>query len=109
MRFPVEIQMIAGEEKSVVEEQNAVALRVAGGRNCHKAGTQLGWFIAVKNDFRTGLRGKLIPMDNASAAEILGKALCVGYVVPVGQKDVGDAAKLLETFDQRPDELRGVD
>src|SRR6476620_4444281 len=48
-------------------------------------------------------------MNDASAAEMLGKALGVSHVVPMSQEDVGDAAKGLQTFNQGPDEFGRID
>ena len=93
---PVPIQVVAGEEEAVLKEQDAVALRVARRRDGEKAGSQLPRPLAFEDDFRTGLRRQLVSMDDAPAAEMLGVALGIGHVVPVGQEDVGDAAKSLQ-------------
>src|SRR5262245_13085803 len=48
-------------------------------------------------------------MDDAAAAKMLGVALGIGYVVPVRQEDVADAAQRLKLLYQRGHELGRVD
>ena len=85
--------MVAGEKEAVLEEQDAVPLRVAWRGDGEKTWSQLPRPFAIEDDFRTWLRRQFVPMDDAATAKMLGVALGVGHVVSVRQEDVGDAAQ----------------
>ncbi len=74
MPVAVPIQVVPGEEEAVLEQQYAVPLRVAGRRHGEEVGGQLPRSVAVENDFRTGLRRQLVPVDDAPALEVFGEA-----------------------------------
>jgi hypothetical protein len=97
---PVPIQVIAREEKTVLKEQNAVTLRVAGRRYRQKTRSQLPRPIAFEDDFGTRLRRQLVTVDDAAALEMFCETLGIGHVVSMGQKDVGDAAQRLKLLHQ---------
>ena len=88
--------MVAGEQEAVLEEQDAVARRVARRRDGEEVGGQLPRPLAVEDHFRTGLRRQFVAVDDAAARKVLGVPLGVGHVVAVRQEDVGDAAQRLE-------------
>src|SRR5437660_1068964 len=77
----VPIQVISREEKTVPEEQDAVALGVARRQDSKKVRSQLPRPSAIKDDFRTGLRRQLLSMNDAPTLEMFGIALGVGHVV----------------------------
>ena len=109
LRVPVPIQVVAGEEEALLVEQNAVALRVPRRGDGEEIWSQLPRPLPVENDFRTGLRRQLLPMNDAAAAKMLGVAPGIGHVVPVRQEDVGDAAQRLKLLHERRYELGRVD
>ena len=88
---PAPPEMVAGEKESVLEEQDAVALRVAWRGDGKKTGSQFPRPLAFEDDFRTWLRRQFVSMDDAATAKMLGVALGIGHVVPVRQEDVSDA------------------
>jgi membrane-bound serine protease (ClpP class) len=72
---PIPIQVVASEEKSVLEQQDAVALRMPRRRNGQETGSQFPRLNAIKDDLRTRLRQQFIPVNDASALEMLSVAL----------------------------------
>jgi hypothetical protein len=81
LRISVPIQVVAGEEEALLEEQNTVSLGVARRRDGDKARCQHPRPLAIENDFGTWLRRQLLPMNDAPAMEMLGVALGIGHVV----------------------------
>ena len=78
------IQVVAGEQESVLHQQDAVALGMAGRRDGEEAGGQLPRPFAAENDLGIRLRRQLVPVDDAAGVEVGGVAVGVGHVVPVG-------------------------
>src|SRR5438132_892765 len=82
-RIPVPIQMVAGEQITVLEQQDAVTLGVPWRRDGQEVGSQRPRPLALENDFRTGLRRQFISMNDAAAAKMLGVTFGIGHVVSV--------------------------
>src|SRR5437867_11825464 len=101
--------MVAGEQITVLEQQDAVTLGVPWRRDGQEVGSQLPRPLALENDFRTGLRRQFISMNDAAAAKMLGVTLGIGHVVSVRQEDVSDTPQRLQLLHQRPDKLGRVD
>src|SRR5688500_10846976 len=98
--------MIAREEKSVVKQKDAVSFGVAWRRNGEETRGQLPWPIAIENDFCVWLRGQLIPVNNAAAAEMFGETISISHVISMREEDIGDAAESLQLLDKGRNKLR---
>src|SRR5438552_3911780 len=88
LSVPGPIQMIASEEKAVLEKQDAVALGVARRRDSQKISPQLPRPLTIQNDLRARLRGEFPSMNDAAAAKMFGEPLGICHVVPVRQEDM---------------------
>src|SRR5713226_4349373 len=84
-------------------------LRVARRRDGEKTRSRFPGAVAVENEFRIGLRGQFISMNDAATSEMLGVTLGISDVVSVRQKDMSDAAERFQLFHQRRDKFRRVD
>src|SRR5262245_59430953 len=101
----IPIEMVAREQKPIPEEQDAMTLRVPGRLNRQKTRCQLPRTIAFENHFSTGLRRQFVAMDDAATSKVLCILFRISHVVPVREKDMGDAAQRLKLPHQRRDKL----
>src|SRR5579863_3401309 len=102
-------QMIAGEQKSVLNQQHAMSFCVARRENADESRSQLPRTFVFENEFRTRFRREFLSMNDSPTTKTLGIALCVSDVVTVGQKDVGNSTERLESPDQLRKKLGRVD
>src|SRR3954447_15134406 len=109
LRVPVPIQMISGEKEPVVEKQNAMAFRMAFRQDCQKPICQRPRSFSVEHYLCRWLRRKLVAMNDPPASKMLGELMSVGYVVPVREKNVLDAAKRFQPLHEGADEFGRID
>lgn len=96
----IEIEMIAGKQEPLVEEQDTVARRMTWSRNGDDVPRHFHGRIAFQNDLCCGLRWQFVSMNESPAAEVMGVSLRVGDIVLMSQEDVGDSTEGLELSDE---------
>src|SRR5207302_733010 len=98
--LPVPPEMISGEQKAVLVEQDAVSGGVSRSGDRQEVGAKVGNLVAFQYNLGLGLRRQLRAMNDPLAAEAASVQGRVCHIIAVRQKQVSDAAPCFKLLSQ---------
>ena len=87
MCVAIPVQMIAGEQEPVLEQEATMAGGMAGRRNRHEPRCQFVKIVPVKDDLGLWLRGQLLSMNHTFRPEMPGELVSISDIVSMRQED----------------------
>ena len=94
--MPIEVQVIACEEKSLLEQQHGMTGRVSRCGNCQEIWLQYDRPVTIQDVFCIGLRRQFGSMNESLTAKLDDIACGIGDIVAMGQEHKLDSTPRLE-------------